>query len=486
VAWPLAVAVFCLHVLLGGGHLYEPDATVQWRNAEALLEGRLAFDPLPGTEALYGLPDEHGRVYSRFGLGHAVAGAPFVLAARALGPLHSEGERGVFATGATVEGPVSWAALPAAAHDDRSFRRLWYGTGGNDFEQALSAWMFGWTSAAAAAATAAFAYLLALGLGRAPPAALGAALLASLASPLLVYGHEGWSEALLCPFVVGAALAARRRRYVLVGAALGAAFLVKPAMAVLALPALALVAPGGRAALVRVVLGGLPFLGVALAYNAVRFGTPLESGYGDELGRFSTPVGVGLVGLLLSPGRGLVIYAPAAVLGLFALPRLPRALALYAVGSLAALLALYCRWWGWEGGWCYGPRLLVPALPLLAAFSFDGLGPQARLAALVGLVATSLPGLMVEPHDYYQWVRAYTLTSGEAFFDLLRWDWAYAPIRQWWTYPVKETMLLPNVASAPGPVVGGLLSAALAGLAWAVIVLRRRVVTDSAPERPAR
>jgi hypothetical protein len=44
-------------------------------------------------------------------------------------------------------------------------------------------------------------------------------------------------------------------------------------------------------------------------YNQVRFGNPFETGYGEEAGAFTTPLLLGLYGLLLSPGKGLFEYA---------------------------------------------------------------------------------------------------------------------------------------------------------------------------------
>src|SRR5690606_36552689 len=40
-------------------------------------------------------------------------------------------------------------------------------------------------------------------------------------------------------------------------------------------------------------------------YNAVRFGSPFDSGYGAEASAYTTRLLTGLQGLLLSPGRGM-------------------------------------------------------------------------------------------------------------------------------------------------------------------------------------
>src|SRR5207344_2913145 len=61
----------------------------------------------------------------------------------------------------------------------------------------------------------------------------------------------------------------------------------------------------------------LAALALALAFHAAnnfaRFGTPLETGYGAQASgaAYSTPLWVGLYGLLLSTGKGLAWFAPA-------------------------------------------------------------------------------------------------------------------------------------------------------------------------------
>jgi len=108
--------------------------------------------------------------------------------------------------------------------------------------------------------------------------------------------------------------------------------------------------------------------GVAIAaYNVVRFGDPLETGYGRDAVRFTTPLLDGLGGLLVSPGRGVLWYAPPLLLAIpgwwLVARRRPAAAALLATVCLAVLgvSATFYMWWG-GGSW--GPRFLIPILPL--------------------------------------------------------------------------------------------------------------------------
>jgi hypothetical protein len=100
----------------------------------------------------------------------------------------------------------------------------------------------------------------------------------------------------------------------IVGAAVGASIVTRDDSIVLVAPwllggALLLSAPGRRIAiLTRMAIGGVPFLMLWAWYNSVRFGVPWKAGYGGVL-RFNHSFVAGLYGLLISPGKGLLLYA---------------------------------------------------------------------------------------------------------------------------------------------------------------------------------
>jgi len=115
-----------------------------------------------------------------------------------------------------------------------------------------------------------------------------------------------------------------------------------------------------------------------LVYNALAFANPFEQGYGSK--PFDTPVPMGLYGLLLSPSRGLFVYAPYLVFAVAALvlawrrrgevaARL-RGFGLAALGTLV-LYATYTEWWG---GRVFGARFLDDLAPLLFAALAWGIG----------------------------------------------------------------------------------------------------------------
>lgn len=116
-------------------------------------------------------------------------------------------------------------------------------------------------------------------------------------------------------------------------------------------------------------LGGLPPLVFQLVYNFKYFGNPLHSQLGVAEGFWSTPVLEGLSGLLVSPGRGLLIYSPIYIFSVWALILSWRRhgdaiLRSVSIGVVLTLL-LYSKWFMWWGGYSYGPRLLGDLAPLL-------------------------------------------------------------------------------------------------------------------------
>ncbi|HQR67315.1 MAG TPA: hypothetical protein PLB02_07980, partial [Thermoanaerobaculia bacterium] len=147
-----------------------------------------------------------------------------------------------------------------------------------------------------------------------------------------------------------------------------------------------------------VLLGGIAIA----ALNWFRFRSVLESGYGAEARLFTTPLWTGLYGLLLSPNKGLLFYAPVTLLLPLGLRRLfaERRNEFVFISSLAVFAVIpVAKWWSWEGGASWGPRLLYPILPFLVLAS---VGPAARrgparafaVAALLVGVAVNLTGVL--------------------------------------------------------------------------------------------
>jgi hypothetical protein len=152
--------------------------------------------------------------------------------------------------------------------------------------------------------------------------------------------------------------------------------------------------------------GALPVIcvfAVALCLHALGnravYGSFLETGYGEEVLRFTTPLGAGLFGLLLAPGRSIFLYAPAVAVGLVGMTRAPRPARVLCGGAPLVLVLAVSRWWSWEGGAAWGPRHLLPVLPLLVAPAAFVSAGVVRAAFLAGALVNA-PGVLVSPGSW--------------------------------------------------------------------------------------
>lgn len=247
-------------------------------------------------------------------------------------------------------------------------------------------------------------------LGYAPLPATLTALAYGLTTLAWPYSRTFFREPLLALLTTLAAAAyvrwrkTARWRYALVG--LGWAALsvtVKLTSIVLLLIyglALLLALPRGRRRL-ALALGGLLSLGGALFLVALglRYGEANLAGLWRQA--WAADLGTRLLriyGLLLSPGKGLFLYSPALLLALPGLPALwrrERAVTGFVLGVSLAYLGLYSGYRVWYGGLCWGPRFLVPLVPLLAIPLAETLSSQRRWVR-AGVVALLLLSFVVQ------------------------------------------------------------------------------------------
>ena len=115
----------------------------------------------------------------------------------------------------------------------------------------------------------------------------------------------------------------------------------------------------------------------------------------DQSRYLTTPLRVGLAGLLVSPGSSIFVYSPPLLLLPWTLPgfwRAHRAECACVLAVCASLLLLAAPFQLWHGLWsCPGPRMVFAATPLLML----PLGPwlDARRSRRA-LVVTGLLGLL--------------------------------------------------------------------------------------------
>ncbi len=185
---------------------------------------------------------------------------------------------------------------------------------------------------------------------------------------------------------------------------------------------------------------------IALAYHLVRYGWGSGPYANDGIG-FSQPFLSGLYGLLLSPGAGLLVFSPVLVIafvGFVPFARRWRAAALVIAGLILLRLLFFAGWWDWSGGATWGPRYMVPLIPLMmvpvgfvtgtwwrrliVAFGALGVGIEV-LGQLVpyGLYYGAIVPQLAEQLGICRCVPGPSQGS-RAINNLMAFDWHYAPL----------------------------------------------------------
>jgi hypothetical protein len=257
------------------------------------------------------------------------------------------------------------------------------------------------------------------------------------------------------------------------GLLVGLAVLVRPMSALFGLAVLAFLAHRRRAAVPRFLLWGLPPLAFLVVYDWWILGSPLR--LPGEAVTFGLPF-EGVLGLLVSPSRGLFVYAPylsVAFVALAAAWRHPADdlgwLVRYGALGAAATVLLFGSYSEWIGGWGYGNRYLSDLLPLyLLAIAavwdrwLAGTWARRAFAVAVGwavLLAGAGAGLYYTTWEGRHW---------DATPDI-----GATPWRVWsWTDAQWEWVLARLVLAPPAQLV--LEAVTLAGCALVYVRLARR------------
>jgi hypothetical protein len=181
----------------------------------------------------------------------------------------------------------------------------------------------------------------------------------------LPYGKDFFTEPLTALAVVLSIEFLINGRCELAGVALAAAVATRPESVVLVavLPVIVWVFLGFRNAFVY---GAVAAIGAVLdaVYNQYRFGSVLKTGYQSE--GFSTPFFHGAAGLLFSPEKSVLLFAPIVILVFLGSIRLwtagNRFVVVLTLTNLLVFFVLSATWHSWQGGWSWGPRLLLPGV----------------------------------------------------------------------------------------------------------------------------
>ncbi|MDD5111338.1 MAG: hypothetical protein PHG85_02205 [Candidatus Altiarchaeota archaeon] len=124
----------------------------------------------------------------------------------------------------------------------------------------------------------------------------------------------------------------------------------------------------------KFLLCAMPVAVMLLAYSSAYLHSAFLLGQLRQPTEIGTmPLLDGLMALLFSPNRGLFVFSPALILSIAGIAyeylgkKGSMQMRYYSIAVAAAVL-LWSTYWGWHGGACYGPRVLIETLPFLCVF----------------------------------------------------------------------------------------------------------------------
>jgi len=231
-----------------------------------------------------------------------------------------------------------------------------------------------------------------------------------LGTPIWYYSRTFFNEPFILLAVVGLyAFSVSKKNPILAGCFLAAGMLMKPQLLLLSVPIL--IADLVKRDWKRIVgLLVMPFLAglVIIYWNQHMYGSPLRGPYPFYRGNILD----GAWGLLFSQKHGLLSWAPALFLSVLGWRSLIKSQPVDAAMAGTGFLIIFAltSWWAyWDGGWCFGPRLIVPILPLLGLGlvmipRFRFLQNRAARVLWVAIVAISIAINYAAVRQYWNFV----------------------------------------------------------------------------------
>jgi hypothetical protein len=387
----IALLLICVYGLTAPGYIDVSDGQTMFAVTESIVEDRDFSIPLE----LGGRPGVLGQYYSKYGIAWSALAVPFYILGNALG-----------------------TAVPAL-------------TG------RMAVFLVSMINVLVTVLTCLVLLRFCRALGYSPQIAALVTLAYGLGTMTWHYALKPFSEPLVAfGLLTSSYLLYRNRekpshwRPLMAGACMALAIMAKTSALIFVPPIMlySLLAQQGswRA---RIKLGVVLFLlavslGILVvgAYNYLRFGNWLETGYGAEgagtaFDRNWHSFFYALYGFLLSPGKSVFLYNPVLLLSFLLLPRFsrrhPREGFLILACSVLVLVLHSNLFISWYGGWSWGPRFLLPVFPLallpIAAVQTAAPGTDARpirlkqlvLATLVLSIAVQIVGITVSPRRFY-------------------------------------------------------------------------------------
>jgi hypothetical protein len=188
-----------------------------------------------------------------------------------------------------------------------------------------------------------------------------------------------------------------------------------------------------------------PVTAAVLAYHWAYFGSPWRQGL-PAAGRFSGAWGEGHLGLLVSPGKGLLVFTPVAAVAAVGLVRAFRTGERWLVSTCASAAVAHWlfvgRWSAWDGGECWGPRMMTDLLPLLLLFLPEGYDVAPRLTVALAALSVAVQALGAFAYDY-RWERLRQRPVASVHPEL--WDVPRSPI-EFYTQRRLVILALPGIA----------------------------------------
>jgi hypothetical protein len=366
----LSIVVWIVYAVTAGGSLATADAVAMLEQAKSIVD-RGALD-IPAVWSLEEWRGRDGRYYSPFGIAQSVYDIPWLLAGRSIPKV----------IGRRLPDPDALAKALVAF--------------GNSF---------------VTAAAVGFAFLLAVSISNDRRASVAAALVLAFGTLLWPYSKYGFNAPLVTlgltvgayGFVAGT-MTASVPTLLLGGVGFGLALLTRHEMILASVVGIVWLMTEARRQRLdrRHVAAASVAIAAALiiwaVLNVVRFGNPFRTGHHPS---FSFG---GFLGFSISPWGALLLYSPIAAAGLVITWRNRRYGWCRLLLALAAVLGIfYASLDDWLGTRSYGPRYLVPLLPLMMAPLAVWCGTaRSRAATMVvgGLCAVSvlvqLPPVLVE------------------------------------------------------------------------------------------
>lgn len=384
---------FPLYVLSMGGHGYGGVGTSTYDVTRSLvLRKSVAIQQVP-----WGKFGEDGRFYAQYGIGHSLYNLPFYLTGHGL-----------------------TALIPRLSSQ---YDRLTMFTTllGQPFISAL---------------TVVLVWFLCNKLGYEQKTSLLCALFYGFGTQVWMYAQLDFSEPILTFFLAGTLYwvydpeASERppkdSHFFLAGLFLGIAITVK-VVALIVLPGsllyiLALPHPKPATRLRRLVIFIVPVclfgIGIVGAYNAVRFGSPLETGYDNEFNVYSRHVLQQFWTNLAGLEGSIFLYSPVILLAVFGINDFYKRAKRFAILVFGTILCFFLFYPFTTNELYYGPRYLTPALPLFmliagcATDTLSGVVKRGRRVLPGSLLtfgfAQQVIGVVVNYHTYY-WRIHYTM-----------------------------------------------------------------------------